>query len=228
MMVFLGGIVGGLVIAMYLPIFEMAGNIKVRRLAESHETRGASLRVMARGTARRRAPAESSAGTTSGGRRQPNRLHWAVGLVEGGFAGHLQVSVRLDRSRCATRAPAATAPAARAAAETRTAHRSRKKPDGLPKLRREARSRWTICGSGRLLMLFRVGLVTRSGGGGGGGAELPVARHLAAYDGAVRGLIAFTMASPSATRCFCRAWRATTYALAPISRSPAILSWRRC
>ena len=28
MMVFLGGIVGGLVIAMYLPIFEMAGNIK--------------------------------------------------------------------------------------------------------------------------------------------------------------------------------------------------------
>jgi type IV pilus assembly protein PilC len=28
MMVFLGGIVGGLIIAMYLPIFEMAGNIK--------------------------------------------------------------------------------------------------------------------------------------------------------------------------------------------------------
>ena len=28
MMVFLGAIVGGLVIAMYLPIFEMAGNIK--------------------------------------------------------------------------------------------------------------------------------------------------------------------------------------------------------
>jgi type IV pilus assembly protein PilC len=28
MMVFLGGIVGGLLIAMYLPIFEMAGNIK--------------------------------------------------------------------------------------------------------------------------------------------------------------------------------------------------------
>jgi type IV pilus assembly protein PilC len=28
MMVFLGGIVGGLIIAMYLPIFEIAGNIK--------------------------------------------------------------------------------------------------------------------------------------------------------------------------------------------------------
>ena len=28
MMVFLGGVVGGLIIAMYLPIFEMAGNIK--------------------------------------------------------------------------------------------------------------------------------------------------------------------------------------------------------
>jgi type IV pilus assembly protein PilC len=28
MMVFLGTVVGGLVIAMYLPIFEMAGNIK--------------------------------------------------------------------------------------------------------------------------------------------------------------------------------------------------------
>ena len=28
MMVFLGAVVGGLVIAMYLPIFEMAGNIK--------------------------------------------------------------------------------------------------------------------------------------------------------------------------------------------------------
>jgi type IV pilus assembly protein PilC len=28
MMVFLGGIVGGLIISMYLPIFEMAGNIK--------------------------------------------------------------------------------------------------------------------------------------------------------------------------------------------------------
>ena len=28
MMVFLGGIVGGLLIAMYAPIFEMAGNIK--------------------------------------------------------------------------------------------------------------------------------------------------------------------------------------------------------
>ena len=28
MMVFLGGIVGGLIIAMYMPIFEMAGNIK--------------------------------------------------------------------------------------------------------------------------------------------------------------------------------------------------------
>ena len=27
MMVFLGGIVGGLIIAMYLPIFELAGNI---------------------------------------------------------------------------------------------------------------------------------------------------------------------------------------------------------
>jgi type IV pilus assembly protein PilC len=30
MMVFLGGIVGGLLIAMYLPIFEMAGNIKAQ------------------------------------------------------------------------------------------------------------------------------------------------------------------------------------------------------
>ena len=29
MMVFLGGVVGGLMIAMYLPIFEMAGSIKV-------------------------------------------------------------------------------------------------------------------------------------------------------------------------------------------------------
>ena len=28
MMVFLGGVIGGLVIAMYMPIFEMAGNIK--------------------------------------------------------------------------------------------------------------------------------------------------------------------------------------------------------
>ena len=28
LMVFLGGVVGGLVIAMYLPIFEIAGNIK--------------------------------------------------------------------------------------------------------------------------------------------------------------------------------------------------------
>ena len=28
MMVFLGGVVGGVLIAMYLPIFEMAGNIK--------------------------------------------------------------------------------------------------------------------------------------------------------------------------------------------------------
>ena len=28
MMVFLGGVVGGLIIAMYLPIFELAGNIK--------------------------------------------------------------------------------------------------------------------------------------------------------------------------------------------------------
>ena len=28
LMVFLGAIIGGLVIAMYLPIFEMAGNIK--------------------------------------------------------------------------------------------------------------------------------------------------------------------------------------------------------
>jgi type IV pilus assembly protein PilC len=28
MMVFLGGIVGGLIISMYMPIFEMAGNIK--------------------------------------------------------------------------------------------------------------------------------------------------------------------------------------------------------
>src|SRR5262249_15599107 len=28
MMVFLGGIVGGLIIAMYMPIFEMAGNVK--------------------------------------------------------------------------------------------------------------------------------------------------------------------------------------------------------
>jgi type IV pilus assembly protein PilC len=28
MMVFLGGIIGGLVVAMYMPIFEMAGNIK--------------------------------------------------------------------------------------------------------------------------------------------------------------------------------------------------------
>jgi type II secretory pathway component PulF len=27
-MVFLGGVIGGLVIAMYMPIFEMAGNIK--------------------------------------------------------------------------------------------------------------------------------------------------------------------------------------------------------
>jgi type IV pilus assembly protein PilC len=28
MMVFLGGVIGGVVVAMYLPIFEMAGNIK--------------------------------------------------------------------------------------------------------------------------------------------------------------------------------------------------------
>jgi type IV pilus assembly protein PilC len=28
LMVFLGAIIGGLVIAMYMPIFEMAGNIK--------------------------------------------------------------------------------------------------------------------------------------------------------------------------------------------------------
>jgi type IV pilus assembly protein PilC len=28
MMVFLGAIVGGLLVAMYMPIFEMAGNIK--------------------------------------------------------------------------------------------------------------------------------------------------------------------------------------------------------
>ena len=28
MMVFLGGVVGGLIIAMYLPIFKLAGNIK--------------------------------------------------------------------------------------------------------------------------------------------------------------------------------------------------------
>ena len=28
MMVFIGGIVGGIIIAMYMPIFEMAGNIK--------------------------------------------------------------------------------------------------------------------------------------------------------------------------------------------------------
>jgi type IV pilus assembly protein PilC len=28
MMVFLGGVIGGMVVAMYLPIFEMAGNIK--------------------------------------------------------------------------------------------------------------------------------------------------------------------------------------------------------
>ena len=28
MMVFLGGVIGGLVVAMYMPIFEMAGNIK--------------------------------------------------------------------------------------------------------------------------------------------------------------------------------------------------------
>ena len=28
MMVFLGGVVGGLIIAMYLPIFEIAGNIQ--------------------------------------------------------------------------------------------------------------------------------------------------------------------------------------------------------
>ncbi len=27
MMVFLGGVVGGLIVAMYLPIFELAGNI---------------------------------------------------------------------------------------------------------------------------------------------------------------------------------------------------------
>jgi type IV pilus assembly protein PilC len=27
-MVFLGGVIGGLVVAMYMPIFEMAGNIK--------------------------------------------------------------------------------------------------------------------------------------------------------------------------------------------------------
>jgi type IV pilus assembly protein PilC len=28
MMVFLGGVVGGLIVAMYLPIFELAGNIQ--------------------------------------------------------------------------------------------------------------------------------------------------------------------------------------------------------
>jgi type IV pilus assembly protein PilC len=28
MMVFLGSVIGGMVVAMYLPIFEMAGNIK--------------------------------------------------------------------------------------------------------------------------------------------------------------------------------------------------------
>ena len=28
MMVFLGGIVGGLIVAMYLPVFELAGNIQ--------------------------------------------------------------------------------------------------------------------------------------------------------------------------------------------------------
>ena len=48
MMVVVGGIVGGLLIAMYLPIFEIAGKIKYRRL-----TPGISARPHAGGADRR-------------------------------------------------------------------------------------------------------------------------------------------------------------------------------
>ena len=82
-MVFLGGIVGGLIIAMYLPIFEMAGNIKYRRLTPSaapsrgavrRSTRASDARADLRDVVPRR-PGDAAAGVGAGrrGRRDGRR-----------------------------------------------------------------------------------------------------------------------------------------------------------